>query len=156
MARPDYCILKGAINDLVNRQAKFGSFKASKDALDNKYGKPFNTCPGGYANHFSYFKNSDEIAGINYYREADKNNILVCNGVKEITTKTLNYQTAPNQDKFIRMYGYDAKSDCCYSVFDSNNNGYVDKEDKIKLTYPASDSLKYTEVEKTIAEFLGL
>lgn len=124
MSEPIYCNLRGTVKDLIKRQAKFGSFKASKEALDKKYGTPRNTAPGGFANHYAYYnKNFDEVAGINYYRDADENNTLVYNGVKEITTKTLNYQTKPNGDKFVKMYGYDEKSNCCYSIMDSNNNG---------------------------------
>lgn len=159
MSEPNYCNLRGTVKDLVTRQAKFGSFKASKAVLDNKYGIPRNTSPGGYSNHFAYYnKNFDEVAGINYYREANENNTLVYNGVKEITTKTLNYQTKPNGDKFVRMYGYDEKSGCCYSIMDSNNNGYVDNGDSIKLSQPEYSpevGTKYNRIEKTIAEFLG-
>ena len=161
MSEYNYCNLRGVVKDLIVRNAKFGSFEASKAALDKKYGKPYSTSPGGYASHFSYYKGFEEVAGINYLREADENRTLVYNGVKEITTKTLNYVTEPNCDKFVKMYGYDKKSDCCYSIIDSNNNGYVDKGDTIRLSHPeyaptGGNAVKYNTIEKTIAEFLGL
>ena len=165
MPEPNYCNLRGVVNNLITRQAKFGSFEASKAALDKKYGKPIGPDHGFQASHFAYYKNYDEIAGINYYMESNENNILVYNGVKEITTKTLNYVTEANGDKFVRMYGYDKKSNCCYSIIDSNKNGYVDNGDTVKLSQPECSpeggnhyegAIKYNTITKTIAEFLGL
>ena len=167
MLGKDYCNLRGVVQDLVTKKSNFGSFQASKEALDKKYGKPYGPIYTNDNIHYDYHaKNGEQIAGINYERKIVKEDHIFIltdehEGVKQITTENLIYSTNPNQDKFVRMNGYDAQTDCYYTILDSNNNGYVDEADTIELKHPEYSlgevkQTKYTEIKKSIAEFLGL
>ena len=148
MPGPDFSNLKAIANDLVSRQAKFGSYKASVDALKKKYvhddydngvNISFVSKDGTYIGNAIYNKDFGSVL-----------NDMTVNGNSGVT-----YQTLPCKDKFVKLNGYDSNANCTWTISDSNNNGYIDEDDKIEIYQnfiPEGTPL----IVQTLAKFLGL
>lgn len=155
----DFGNLKGVVKDLVVKQTKFGSFKASKNALQKKY-RCFE-----YDSNNTMFLNSygERVAWARtpgFFQEISISQPNGYNFYYRTRENPNGYTTTKCPDKFVTMGGYDQKSGCSYRIHDSNNNGFVDKEDRIEIFEYEAASIKDQEenksIVKTIAEFLGL
>ena len=120
---------KAIVNDMVNRKAKFGSFKAAKQYLDNtyKYQCQSKATQNDYFGIY-YDKNGKEVA---YVDEC-----YCVKGIKDKTgTTDIEYRAYCNNDSFSVIKFQTDDLDC--QIEDTNHNGIVDKDDRITYSpYP--------------------